>query len=145
MRGTRSLIAVVLLAAGQTLGAGAAAGQNPVDPVSNPNALDYENVEARPAEMGPPFLRQGQFVDAQRLAAIRPGVSESNVRAVLGQPLAEDSLGGDWDYDVRFKLPQSQNVLVCQYKVRFDEERRVRETTWRRRQCERLAAGDPLA
>lgn len=144
MRGTKPLIAAVLLAAGQTLCAGAAASQeNPIDPVSNPASLDYEDVEASPSEMGPPFLREGLIADPQRLAAIRPGVSQAEVRSVLGEPLAVRG-SRDWDYDVKLMLPQSQNYLVCQYKVRFDDQQRVRETIWRRRQCERLAAGDPI-
>lgn len=145
MLGMRSLIVAALLMGGQTLYAASAASQdNPIDPVSNPNSLEYDNVAAGPSEMGPPFLREGVIIEPQRMAMIRPGASQAAVRSALGEPLSrDDPRRGDWDYDLKLMLPQSQNYLVCQYKVRFDENQRVRETIWRRRQCERLAAGEP--
>ena len=67
----------------------------------------------------------------------RPG----QVQALLGAPLtqASGSRGQEWDYNLKFRLPQSDNYLVCQYKVVFDEQQSVRESVWRRRQCQDLA------
>ncbi len=38
------------------------AQSNPVDRVSNPNALDFTNVEVSPQEMNPPFILVGRVL-----------------------------------------------------------------------------------
>lgn len=144
MRKTRSSFSVTLLIVGFISGsAAAAAGQShPVDRVSNANALDYADVEVTPKEMSPTFVRQGLVVEPQRLKSIKPGLSQAEVRSLLGDPLSRDrSRGQEWAYDIKLKIPQSQNYLVCQYKVVFDGNQLVRDTVWRRRQCEQIAEG----
>lgn len=144
MRKTRSSFSVALLVVGFVSASyAAAAGQsNPVDRVSNTKALDYADVEVTPKEMSPPFVRQGLVVEPQRLERIRPGLSQAEVRSLLGDPLNNGRARGQaWDYDIRLRMPQSQNYLVCQYKVVFDGRQLVRDTVWRRRQCEQIAEG----
>lgn len=144
MKKTTSLPIVLLLAAGLSLSSAAVAGQpNPIDRISNPSALEYPDVEVRPEQMNPPFIRQGFVIEPERVRTIKPGVSEAEVRAALGDPLRGDGMPkGEWDYEVKFKMPQSQNFLICQYKVLFNADRLVRGTVWRRQQCKQYFEGE---
>jgi len=93
--------------------------------------------------MNPPFVRRGLIHEPQRLTTIHIGVAADAVEALLGEPLRKSGwLNRQWEYDVRFKMPQSDNYLVCQYKVLFDGKMAVKETVWRRRQCEQIARGE---
>ncbi len=114
------------------------AQRNPVDPVSNPKSLDYTDIGVLPKEMNPPFVRRGQIIEPDQLDGIKIGATREVVRATLGEPVRVDGKAS-WDYDVQFKMPESENYLVCQYKVVFDSDELVRETVWRRRQCMDLA------
>lgn len=114
-----------------------AAGQsNPIDRVSNPGALDYTDVEIAPRKLDEPFVRDGVVTEPQRFTAIASGIGEAQVQALLGTPIRRS--GQEWDYNFKFLMPQSHNYLVCQYKVTFGDDHRVRDTVWRRRQCQQL-------
>lgn len=135
---TRAAASASLLA---FLFAGAApvmAQSNPVDPVSNPKALNYDDVGVLPKEMNPPFVRRGQVIEPSQLDGIKPGATRDAVRATLGDPVRTDG-AVSWDYDVQFKMPESENYLVCQYKIVFGADELVSEMVWRRRQCMELA------
>lgn len=143
MSKTAKLIAASVLTAGLCLSATAVSAQsNPIDRISNPNAINYIDVEVSPQEMSPPFVRRGLIHEPQRLTTIQPGVAADDVEVLLGEPLRKSGwLNRQWEYDVQFKMPQSDNYLVCQYKVLFDGDKAVKETVWRRRQCEQIARG----
>jgi len=127
----------VLVAALLGVATTAAARDNPVDPVSNPDKLSYRDVEARRPDFKEPFLRDGVVSRPERFREIKPGINQAQVLAVLGQALKQQrgALGTEWDYHFKFQMPQSANYLVCQYKVVFDDSQAVRSTVWRRRQC----------
>ena len=110
---------------------------NPLDEVSNPEALEYADVDIAPEEMNPDFIRDGIVSDASVFAKIVAGLDEDEVRSLLGNPLSQG--GREWDYNFQLKMEQSANYFVCQYKVVFDENALVEETVWRRRQCKQLA------
>ncbi|MDQ0073391.1 outer membrane protein assembly factor BamE (lipoprotein component of BamABCDE complex) [Variovorax boronicumulans] len=114
-----------------------AARDNPVDAVSNPDKLDYRDVEARRPDFKEPFLRDGIVSRPERFREIKPGINQAQVLAVLGQALRQQpgALGTEWDYQFKFQMPRSANYLVCQYKVVFDGSQTVRSAVWRRRQC----------
>jgi len=142
---TTSIAAAAVLAAACAMGvSGAAYGQhNPIDEVSNAGALNYTNVTIAPRDMKEPFVRDGVVAEPQRFAAIVPGLEKAQVQALLGEPLRQQ--GREWDYNFQLKMEQSENFLVCQYKVVFDDQQRVRETIWRLRQCQQLASARPAA
>lgn len=134
--------AALLLATGMLTSAQTLAAQNPIDPISNPQKLDYRDVEARRPDFKEPFLRDGVVSQPQRFADVAAGLPVAKVQALLGQPLQQVSgaRGKEWDYNFKFRMPQSQNYLVCQYKVVLDEQSQaVREAYWRRHQCAALA------
>lgn len=139
---TPSSVAAAWLAAGLCAGMGGSALAAPVDRVSNPGALDYGDVAIGPREMKEPFVRDGVVAEPRLFATIQAGLTQTQVRAMLGEPLQQK--GSRWDYNFQFRLPQSQNFMVCQYKVVFDDQQLVRDTIWRRRQCQQLASGAPM-
>ena len=138
---TTSFAATALLATAFVIGtsnqAFAAGQHNPVDSVSNPTALDYTNVEIAPRDMDRPFVRDGIVIEPQLFTRITRGLEQAKVQAALGVPLRQQ--GQEWDYNFKLKMRQSENFLVCQYKVVYDENHLVHETVWRRQQCQQLA------
>ncbi|WP_157092246.1 OmpA family protein [Thioalkalivibrio nitratireducens] len=46
--------------------------------------------------------------------------------------------GVDWFYNINLPIADGTDVLVCQFRVRFDRNRNVAETSWRRFACERI-------
>ncbi|RKJ95485.1 outer membrane protein assembly factor BamE domain-containing protein [Alicycliphilus denitrificans] len=116
---------------------------NPVDQASNPNGLDFIDISARRSDFREPFLRDGVVTRPAGFRQITAGLTPEQVRQALGQPLQEQAgpRGKEWDYNFKFLIPQSANYLVCQYKVVFDTAgTAVRDTAWRRRQCQDLVA-----
>lgn len=140
----KSLIAMSALAGGLVAIAAptavVAGHNNPVDRVSNPQALDYSDVDVNRRELREPFVRDGVVTDPARFAVIEAGLTATEVRSVLGEPL-QGSRSSEWDYNFQFKMPQSENYLVCQYKVVFDADQLVTDGVWRRRQCQQIAEG----
>lgn len=135
-----SLTAV--LAAGLLAAASSAwAYDNPVDPVSNPQGLQFSDVEMDMPKYAAPFQRTGRTGDKAVFAEIVAGLPASQVQSLLGQPLAktQGKQGSEWNYNFVLRLPQSENHIVCQYKVVFDDNQQVSETTWRRDQCLNIA------
>lgn len=135
---TSSTVAAVLVALQTaTMGGIAHARQtNPVDRVSNPAALSYSDVHIDPRQLHEPFVRHGVVAEPKLFATITPGLEQAQVQTLLGAPLQRRR--GEWDYDFQLKMENSGNYLVCQYKVVFDKGQRVRDTVWRRRQCQQL-------
>ena len=130
------------------LAAAAAAHTNPVDLNTNPQKLDDQDVEARRPDFADPFLRDGKIDQPQRMKQLGAGASTQAVLAALGEPVKKGSgkLGTEWDYNLQFKMPRSQNYLVCQYKLVVDEAKQVvNEAVWRRRQCLQLVNGEYAA
>ena len=138
---TTSFVAAAMLATGLWASTGATAfakgPSNPVDRVSNPRAFDYPNAEIGVRDMKELFVRDGIVTEPQLFATVKAGLTQTELRSMLGEPLRQQ--GARWDYNFRLKMPHSENFLVCQYKVVFDEQQLVRDTVWRRRQCQQLA------
>jgi outer membrane protein assembly factor BamE (lipoprotein component of BamABCDE complex) len=64
------------------------------------------------------------------IRAIQPGMAQDKVKQTLGAPLTQTTgqRGQEWDYNFKLRQAQSGNLLVCQYKVVFDEAGAVRES-----------------
>lgn len=111
---------------------------NIVDAVSNPNQLDFDDVEMRNPDFAPTYKRDGVFLKPQLLQQVSKGTAASQVQTMLGQPekTSTSSQGVEWEYNVKLPLPDSNNTLVCQYKVVVDQAQAVVvDAVWRRHQC----------
>lgn len=91
---------------------------NPVDRVSNSQAHDYTDVKIAPRKLHEPFVRDGIVTEPQGFTAITRGIGKAQVEAMLGAPVRRN--GRAWDYNFKFRMSESRNYLVCQYKVVFD-------------------------
>lgn len=114
------------------------AHMNPVDEASNPNKLEYKDVEARRPDFSEPFLRDGIITQPQRLQQLKKGLPLEKALALLGQPIKRkiSKNSEELDYNLKFKMADSENYIVCQYKLVVDGNQKVIENTvWRRRQC----------
>lgn len=115
--------------------------ENPVDSITNTQALGFPDVDMEVEDYDAPFQRTGPLVTDTRLfEKIVPGLPASEVKSLFGEPLAktDGTAGKAWDYNFTLALPVSNNRIVCQYKVVFDDSQQVEEAVWRRRQCARL-------
>ncbi|MBP6018354.1 MAG: outer membrane protein assembly factor BamE [Burkholderiaceae bacterium] len=126
-------VAVVVLAGLLATGV-TQARSNPVDPISNPNGLEYSDIKMNIPDYDEPFRRDGVMSRTEVFRQIKSGVLGNEVEALIGKPLNESSVR-EWNYTFKFVLPQSKNYMVCQYKVVFDSAQKVLETVWRREQC----------
>lgn len=115
---------------------------NPVDEVSNPQKLDYKDIEVRRPDFSEKFLRDGIIDQPQRLQKLQKGISINQALRLLGQPINRKigKNGDEWDYNIKLKMNDSENYIVCQYKIIVDENNKVIENTvWRRKQCLNIA------
>ncbi len=110
---------------------------NPVDQRSNPQAEKFTDVHIAPRKLDVPFVRDAGVTDPQIFRGVTAGVAQDQLTQIIGQPVKKN--GRAWDYQFKFAMTNSQNFLVCQYKVKFDREARVETATWRRQQCAALA------
>jgi outer membrane protein assembly factor BamE len=54
-------------------------------------------------------LRQGNYIDAAKIAALRPGMTKQEVQFLLGTPLLSDPFHVNrWDYVYRFQTQEGQ-------------------------------------
>lgn len=131
-------LSVLVLAASMATTAVQARSSASYDKVSNPENLSYWDVDAKRPDFAEPFLRDGVVAQPERFREVTAGLPAGQVQALLGQPLeqTEGKRGEEWNYNFKFRLPESENYLVCQYKVVYDDPTEtVAETVWRRRQC----------
>lgn len=129
--------ASVLLLATAFASTAQAGHRNPIDQQSNPQAKDFTDKHIAPSELARPFERDAVVTDPKIFANVTIGQAKDDVSAILGEALTQKKR--EWDYQFKFMLPNSENYLICQYKVRFDRDNLVKSTAWRRRQCENLA------
>lgn len=67
-------------------------------------------------------------------------MTQAEVKSALGDPLRiTGPQDRGWNYNFKFKLPESVNYIVCEVKIVFDAQGLVDGVVWRRRQCEQLA------
>ncbi|NYT25608.1 hypothetical protein H0A73_18575 [Alcaligenaceae bacterium] len=135
--GLGKTVATAVLAGLFTLGATVQAVANPIDPVSNPNRLNYSDILMDIPDYDEPFRRDGVMSRPQVFTQIAAGMPGAAVANLIGKPLTESAgpRGTEWDYNFKFIMPQSENYMVCQYKVVLDARQQVLEAVWRRRQC----------
>lgn len=113
---------------------------NPADNRSNPDHYSYHDVSKRPTRLDEKFVRQGTHQSLSAVNAIRPEMTRQQVTDLLGEPVYQDNNGTQWEYDINLQLPDSENRIICQYKVIFDSStQRVKTGVWRRQQCQDLA------
>jgi outer membrane protein assembly factor BamE len=69
-------------------------------------------------------IQQGNFLDQAAVDQIKPGMTRSQVRYLLGTPLAADTFNKErWDYVYYLKKGRSRHVDSRRVTVYFDGEK----------------------
>lgn len=84
------------------------------------------------------FARDDRFRTVAQVRQVALGSTRDDVMRAIGQPISAYG-DGSWNYNMALDYPQS-HTLICQYRVFFDADDRVRETVWRRAQCAAVIA-----
>ncbi|MCP1327988.1 OmpA family protein [Halomonas sp. 707D4] len=104
-------------------------------------AYEFSDVSEDFSALDGAFIRLGVTVPVAELARVEEGIgrlSKPDVVALIGPPNEAGSTYQDdhWLYNIDLALTDD-DVLVCQYRVSFAQER-LTGTQWRRPQCEAL-------
>lgn len=105
-------------------------------------ASDFPDVEVPVGELGDNFLRIGRNVEASQLGRVRSESDKMHVIEALGFPDERQQGRREihWFYNVNLPIANEGNELVCQYRISFSADRKVRDTEWRRHLCAELFA-----
>ncbi len=72
-------------------------------------------------------IQQGNFLDPEKVAQLQPGMTRSQVRYLLGTPLASTPFGNNrWDYVYYFRRGHSHDAEQRKVTVYFEEEKVTR-------------------
>ncbi|MGO3860170.1 MAG: outer membrane protein assembly factor BamE domain-containing protein [Neisseriaceae bacterium] len=84
-------------------------------------------------------FKTGSFPVVNALKLVRPGMTKDQLYNLLGRPHFNEGLIGvvEWDYLFHFSLPNGE-VVTCQYKVLFDQDKLAQSFFWREPACAAL-------
>lgn len=101
----------------------------------------FPDLEVSLVDMEEGVLRYGRSADPLGLEKVSEGMTRDEVRDAIGEPAERREVAGSpvWFYDFNLPFPRSEDVVVCQYKVKFDHWGRVSAYQWRRLLCEIMA------
>ncbi len=75
-------------------------------------------------------IQQGNYLDAEQVAKIKPGMTKSQVRFVLGNPVLQDPFhSGRWDYVYYFQSGVTREVTHRRLIVWFEGDTVARTET----------------
>lgn len=90
------------------------------DGITNAGHVPAQNIAFPPIEKA--WQDQGIFPNSENLSKIKPGISKDELYELIGRPhFSESQYAREWDYIFKF-YKSDDSVMVCQYKVIFDEE-----------------------
>lgn len=72
-------------------------------------------------------VQQGNFLEAEEIDQIKVGMTQSQVRFLIGTPMVADPFNVQrWDYVFFFKIGRSREEISSRLTVWFEDERVVR-------------------
>lgn len=79
----------------------------------------------------------GAFIDPAALKRIAPGLTKDQVRLAIGSPHFSEGIIAvhDWNYAFNFFTGHETESVTCQYRIDFDADSRVSQTTWKDADC----------
>ncbi|MEO6917494.1 MAG: OmpA family protein [Collimonas sp.] len=82
-------------------------------------------------------LKEGTFVNIDNLRQVGPGLSKSQMYALLQEPHFSEGVFGvrKWNYIFNFHTGKGNEFVSCQYQVQFDEHKLVKATYWKDPVC----------
>lgn len=97
-------------------------------------ASEFEDARVKVKDLGSGYVRQGVAIEPKAISQVVPGLSRSDVRGLMGNPVDETSQQW-WFYNISLPLESARDSLVCQFRIAFDSAGQVSSTQWRRPQC----------
>ncbi len=90
-------------------------------------------------------FKTGSFPVVNALKLVRPGMTKDQLYNLLGRPHFNEGLIGvvEWDYLFHFPLANGE-VVTCQYKILFDQDKLAQSFFWREPACADLINGRPV-
>lgn len=77
----------------------------------------------------------GIFPTADSLRNIAPGMTKAQVQSLIGSPHFKEGIWHVREWDYLFNFHKNGRVVVCQYKLLFDENQLVGSVHWRPTSC----------
>lgn len=84
-----------------------------------------------------PMHKGGTFPNLANLRQMRAGLNKQQVSDLIGYPHFNEGIWGvrEWNYVFNFRKTGSDEVVLCQYKVLFDENKLARSFYWKPEAC----------
>jgi outer membrane protein assembly factor BamE (lipoprotein component of BamABCDE complex) len=93
------------------------------------------------------WLKEGVFVNLDRLRMVAPGVTKDQLYDLLGRPHFREGMGAvrEWDYIFNFRTGTGNEFSTCQYKVVFDKDALAQSFHWAPAECASVLKPKPVA
>ncbi|MGE7137653.1 OmpA family protein [Luteibacter sp. NPDC031894] len=89
-----------------------------------------------PANM-PSLHKGGTFPNLDNLRQVKSGLDKHQISELIGFPHFEEGVWGvrEWNYLFNFRKRGTDEVVQCQYKVLFDQDKLARSFYWKPESC----------
>ncbi|WP_189524757.1 outer membrane protein assembly factor BamE [Methylophilus medardicus] len=85
------------------------------------------------------WIPEGAYVNMENLRKVNLGLAKQQVYALIDKPHFEEGFFNVTEWNYIFKLEKTKNNwLTCQFQLRFDDERRVSQLSWKREDCKNI-------
>lgn len=85
------------------------------------------------------WVPEGAYVNMENLRKVDLGLGKQQVCALIGKPHFEEGFFNVTEWNYIFKLERSKNNwLTCQFQLRFNDEMRVSQLSWKREDCKNI-------
>jgi outer membrane protein assembly factor BamE len=89
-----------------------------------PGCAAVQNFSLRPYRMN---VQQGNFLETRDIDQIQVGMTQSQVRFLIGTPMVADPFNANrWDYVFFFKVGRTRNEVTSHVTIWFEDDRVVR-------------------
>lgn len=84
------------------------------------------------------IVENGIVPDLGHVRTVRAGISKDELRTLFGVPHFREGYYGVREWDYIFRIPNGNDVTVCQYKIIFDKEQKGQSFYWSPESCAEL-------
>ena len=94
------------------------------------------------------WLKEGTFPNVENLHKMMPGLTKTQVYALLQEPHFSEGFFGvrEWNYIFNFRTGKGNEFITCQYQVRYGNDGKVQSTHWKEHECDDLVnPSEPVA
>jgi OmpA-OmpF porin, OOP family len=106
-------------------------------PSSLPTAAQKSDETVFP-DLKSAWQKEGTFVNVDNLRNVRLGMSKDQLYDLLGRPHFSEGLVGVREWDYIFNFHKGAEVVVCQFKTKFDENYKASSFHWLPSGCAQL-------